>query len=820
MKLRTKITVATTICLFLLFLVIMSFNTYSFYQDAKNYRTKEIESNINSYSSEIDKLMGTATKLGKEISNQGENFFYFKSLGGFNFKEIIISELNEKVKDYPEILGAGIWFEPNLIGEKFFGPYSAWKEGKNEITWEYSNEKYNYFSKEWYKIAIPETWNRKQKRENLNYRTSPFSDDLNGVKTVFLTFSTLMYSKQNEIIGISTVDIGLGNLKKLLGEFKVTENSFVILLDKISGKIIFHPKEENLLLNYKDIPYLAEQKIDSESRAEFDIMLGKEKYKLISIPTKFSFIIYALVNQNEAYAILYKLIIRNLLISLVAMLLIGFIIYSLVKESTKPLEEIITLLRDISSGKKNISEKIKIKSDDEFGELAKTYNDMSLTIEKQNQEIKDHSEKLEEKVVNRTLQLNKTLEEVTSLKTKQDGDYYLTSLLLEPLGKKSVQVGNIDIGFRVNQKKKFNFKKYNKEIGGDLCSASDIFLEGKTYTVFLNADAMGKSIQGAGGALILGSVFNAIVQRTSSSLEMQKVSPEKWLKNSFLELHKTFETFDGSMLVSVVICLLDNFTGLLYYLNAEHPNAVLYRDGKAGFLFPKNLYRKLGTSTNIESPIHIETFQLEKNDVFILGSDGRDDILLSETQLMNEDETKFLKIVENANSDLDKILELIQKTGEVSDDLSLLRLEYKWNQFDEKVLTQDERSKIEEANEAYRKNEFEKSISILNQIQNSPKVLKEKIKIYTQTKSHLKIIELAEEYLKYKPEDEEVINELSNSYKKLKKFKNAYSISEKLWIRDTKNIEYLENFYEVNELLGNFSKKQEIESRINSLKNV
>ncbi len=817
MRLRTKITVATTICLFILFLIIMSFNTYTFYQEAKNFRTKEIESNINNYKSEIEKLIGSATKLGKEVSNLGENLYYFKTISTFNFKEILPLELNERVKEYPEILGAGIWFEPNLTGEKFFGPYSAWLEGKNNITWEYSNEKYNYFSKDWYRLAIPDTWNRKQKRENLVYRLSPYVDDLDGIKTVFLTFSTLMYSKQNEILGVSTVDIGLNNLKKLLSEFKVTENSFVILVDKYSGKLIFHPKEENLLSNYKDIPYLTDQKIDSEIRAEFDVGLNNQKYKLISIPTKYSFIIYAMVNQNEAYSVMYKLILRNLLIGVISLILIAFIIFSLVKESTKPLEEIIQLLRDISSGKKNINEKIKIKTEDEFGELAKTYNDMSFTIDKQNQEIKDHNEKLEEKVANRTAQLNKTLEEITSLKTKQDGDYYLTSLLLDPLGKKSVNSGNIDINYRVIQKKKFNFKKYNKEIGGDLCTASEIILQGKTFTVFLNADAMGKSIQGAGGALILGSVFNAIVQRTMFNEEIQKETPEKWLKKSFLELHKTFETFDGSMLVSVVISLLDNYTGLVYFVNAEHPTTVLYRDGKAEFLNPKNLYMKLGVSSHVKSTIYVETFQLLKGDILILGSDGRDDILNSETKMMNEDETKFLKIVEKSGTDLDKMISYLQESGEISDDLSLLRLEYKWNQFDEKILTEDELNKIEEAKLASSRNEFEKAIFILNQIPNSPTLLKEKIQVYLNTKSHLKIIELCEEYLNFKPDDEEIINELSISYKVLKKLSKAYSISEKLWIRNSNNINFLTNFSEINDLMGNKNKKDLIDYKINQL---
>ena len=53
-------------------------------------------------------------------------------------------------------------------------------------------------------------------------------------------------------------------------------------------------------------------------------------------------------------------------------------------------------------------------------------------------------------------------------------------------------------------------------------------------TVFLNADAMGKSMQGAGGALVAGAVFNSIIERTMLSPTVQNQYPERWLKNSFV----------------------------------------------------------------------------------------------------------------------------------------------------------------------------------------------------------------------------------------------------------------------------------------------
>jgi nitrate/nitrite-specific signal transduction histidine kinase len=144
----------------------------------------------------------------------------------------------------------------------------------------------------------------------------------------------------------------------------------------------------------------------------------------------------------------------------------------------------------------DLKERINIKSTDEFGELADTFNNMADKIESQNQEIKEYSETLEDKVIQRTDELNQTLQEVTKLKKQQDGDYFLTSLLLEPLGKVNVDSENLSVDFYVKQKKTFEFKNSVKAIGGDLCIGNSIQLKNRDYTIFLNCDAMVKSIVG------------------------------------------------------------------------------------------------------------------------------------------------------------------------------------------------------------------------------------------------------------------------------------------------------------------------------------
>lgn len=372
---------------------------------------------------------------------------------------------------------------------------------------------------------------------------------------------------------------------------------------------------------------------------------------------------------------------------------------------------------------------------------------------------------LEAKVDERTANLNQALQQVKLLKEKQDGDYFLTSLLIHPLGKNNIQNDLISIEFFIEQKKKFLFKNKEVEIGGDLCTADRIFLNNRSYVVVLNADAMGKSIQGAGGILVLGSVFKSILQRTHSGTLDNNIYPEKWIKNSFLEMQRIFESFDGYMLISLVLGLLDEENGILYFINVEHPKIILYRNNKASFVEKEErTFRKMGIQ-GIDTPVNISLFQMKPNDVIFLGSDGRDDIILgideNGLEILNFEEELILESVEEGNGNLKNIYQSIISKGQLSDDLSMVRLGYR---------------------------ELEKKIN--SQMESEHKVLQNKIEellniINTQSekKEYPILIKSYELLISLQPTENKYLLSLSYIYFKLKRYSKCIEYSELIKLR-------------------------------------
>jgi len=441
--------------------------------------------------------------------------------------------------------------------------------------------------------------------------------------------------------------------------------------------------------------------------------------------------------------------------------------YSVAKGIKLGLESIKKPLVRLGQGDFKVS--CAVCSSDEFGEQAYHTEEVIEQLRSFYNEIRELNENLEAKVIERTKELQESLEQIKQLKIQQDGDYFLTSLLLNPLSVNKARQATVMVDFVLKQKKEFEFRSRKQEIGGDLCLAHSLELENRNFTFFLNADAMGKSMQGAGGALILGSVTHTLIEKAKENPSQHAKS---WLKQAFIDLHKIFETFNGSMLVSLVMGLVDEESGTLYYLNAEHPWIVLYRDKKAEFIEKELLYRKLGT-TGMEGKLEVQTFQMKPGDVLFAGSDGKDDILFRSENgfVLNEDEKLFLEIVEKSDGILSNILQEIYNHAEIKDDLSILRISFKENITDLNRSNSQRLSRLMQlAKSQLVEGNYEEALDTLEEAHLiDPKradIIKSRFRVLVKLGEYTKAIEVGQRYIHLVPDDSRFLQQLAICFKK------------------------------------------------------
>ena len=422
-----------------------------------------------------------------------------------------------------------------------------------------------------------------------------------------------------------------------------------------------------------------------------------------------------------------------------------------------------------------------------------------------------------EKLNNLQTEFEVSLDEIKHLKRGQDGDYFLTTLLMKPLMNELNQSGKITTDCVLIQKKAFLFKEKFHHLGGDFNMTGELNFRGQNYVMFFNGDGMGKSMQGAGGALVLGAVFEALIERTQLSGEAQRQFPERWLKYAFIELHKVFESFDGSMLVSLAVGLIEDDTGLLYSINAEHPFTVIYRGGQARFLEEVTEFRKLGTP-GLKGSMYIRTYQLEPGDVLIAGSDGRDDIRIKSDDgntYIADDETEFLRAVEIADGLLGRIVKHLESRGELTDDLSLLRLAYREDAPPAEIgMSQDVRDLYQKARELFREEKGAESVALLEDAASregsTPDVLRTLAGTAARIRDYEKAARYGTEYAALRPGDTEFLFLLSYSLRKLGRIGEAADYGERVRLREPDHVPNLMNLARCYVRLGNPKRAQQM----------
>lgn len=502
--------------------------------------------------------------------------------------------------------------------------------------------------------------------------------------------NTVPVSFSGEIVGTITA----GYILNHRFARRVRETTRANIFYTVNGKIISSSlgrvvpprgKDANLEYTETNRSYSLTRKIDLWSPEGKKTDTVKLDFRAIPIVTRHAAKIKSasiLVGLDQSQPRLYLTLLLTISVTLSAIIFFLALVFAL-----KISRGIAHFAHKISQGMQAFQEghhdtRLEILSRDELGTVAEGFNTMAAQLQLQILEIRDARDNLEEKVRERTRELESALREVTSLKDHQEGDYFLTSILMSPLFINNNHSEKVKTDYLVRQKKKFHFRGRRGEIGGDLCVTDQLnFERGGAYTFFFNGDAMGKSSQGAGGVLVCGTTLHSILNRSRG--KTIRLDPVRWLANVYFELHKIFSTFDGSMLMSGVCGIVNEETGMMHYFNSEHPWTVLYRDGQASFIEEECMVKMGVNLPGIR--LVIKKFQLEAGDILITGSDGRDDIIIEEKEteygdpIINSDETLFLRRVEEAVGDLEKITHEIQARGKLTDDLSLLRVFYQPN---------------------------------------------------------------------------------------------------------------------------------------------
>ncbi len=300
-----------------------------------------------------------------------------------SFLKNVLSAKNELT------LGAGIWFAPGAYKPeiRYFGPYAYKDKGQIAYTEDYEKAEYDYPNQDWYKMAA-------NTGETVVF-SAPYYDEL--TKITMLTASAPFYDANKKLRGMITADMDITSLQQSVVNIKVGEKGWAFLLGK-DGTYIADRNPEKVMkakISEDANPSLAEAgKLLLQGKAvKTSFNENKESYLLYSAPLgETGWILALAMPESEIYGPLNKLLSRQVIIALLAIVLVTFGIVFYARFITNNINEVKRLSNLMAEG--DLRQKVEINSADEFGQMGENFNRMLQNLQRLLHKIMDNSQQV------------------------------------------------------------------------------------------------------------------------------------------------------------------------------------------------------------------------------------------------------------------------------------------------------------------------------------------------------------------------------------------------------------------------------------------
>ena len=365
---KSKILVLIFALLCVLTGILTGVSLYTFYH-SKELIIAGNNSSIMAFEGQMNKEIAEMEKEALDLAVMGEIYYQkgkHQETGEFFTKQLL--------KNYPNSMGNGIWFEPYEIdkNQKSSCIHALWDE-KGEIGFLPSCVRgdYDYFSRNWYAEIIKDLKAGKKISWTRPYKSSE-------VEFLMTTVGVGIYN-QKKLVGIAMVDWQMDTILKSILAIKPTPNSFVLFADKTNDYIIattepgidtpkvmgkslkdltwYSPAlKEGIPFNYRGVRYIPYIK-----------QLHNGLFLIINVP------------EHELFSAGIHHLHVVLSVLLIACFLIVSILYCVLKKNiNQPIEKLTQTAEEIGRGNLNLA--IHLDHPQELAQLAFVLNKMTKDI--------------------------------------------------------------------------------------------------------------------------------------------------------------------------------------------------------------------------------------------------------------------------------------------------------------------------------------------------------------------------------------------------------------------------------------------------------
>jgi methyl-accepting chemotaxis protein len=233
-------------------------------------------------------------------------------------------------------------------------------------------------------------------------------------KEPILAFFAPVFNEKGEPLFFMAVQINMEKFLEIFDSVKIGQRGYAFLINS-KGDILSHPKRDLLFEKISPDYPLRESFEKEEGSVEFNFekvtFVGSfRNVKIFQSQENESpkWQVVVVQPKKEAFALLDSLKIQIFVLLFLSLFLIILFSFFLSKQTTRPLRELVLATEKISKGQ--FETPIQIERSDEFGELARSFNEMAKKLQSFYLELEESKKVLEIKVQARTRELKEVIE--------------------------------------------------------------------------------------------------------------------------------------------------------------------------------------------------------------------------------------------------------------------------------------------------------------------------------------------------------------------------------------------------------------------------
>ena len=249
--------------------------------------------------------------------------------------------------------------------------------------------------------ATTRGWYQDAKKSKTTIFTAPYIDTATG--RMIITVASPLY-ENGKFAGVFACDITLDSVMQIVGEMKITENGYPVLIDN-DGNFMIHGNEEynpavadgNAVItssadiegDYSAVLSLLSEEIYLDTHKDYD---GKQKYFAFTKLPVSNWSMGYIMPESDINSGLVGLGVTYVILFIVFFVVANAVVMLVMKAQMKSLKEINEVAEKIADG--NLSARFDYRSDDEIGQLCENFMECTEITRHYISEISDKLDRL------------------------------------------------------------------------------------------------------------------------------------------------------------------------------------------------------------------------------------------------------------------------------------------------------------------------------------------------------------------------------------------------------------------------------------------